>query len=401
MLTGSVSVIQNGRLAITGEAAASASITVDGTSTLLMSGPSNAGTLTVDGTIEFDISRAGGQAVFEDLSRIQGAPTYAIRTDATLASGTYLVATGASGVGRVELRIGNNKYTLSTAGGFIIFKGIRYEAALTETGDLTLDVSDMEPASVFYFSNQWYGKKAGDIVETIDGTTAYYGYNAFGLYDLSPYSPGATLVVEHGYYGGFDNKPSPQRGVSLILRGTATIDLNFDFTVASGCVTSVAANTTLRFHEGYNGVLTVESGATLTVDAGGKLEIEKMVIDEGASITVDGEIQLYLLALTGGCDARISGFSRIKGAPSAIVLRINNKQSAGKYVLASDAAGFDGVITVTDYFYKTFATLSVGDTFMLGRKTCTLDLDETGDLFLSVVDPNLAPTVYLLSLIHI
>ena len=394
-LTGTVSVIRNGILEISGEAAASASITVDATATLLLSGPSNAGTLTVDGTIEFDITRAGGKAVFENLSRIQGAPTYAIRADGALATGTYLVATGASGVGRVELRLGNNKYTLSTAGGFVIANGTRYEAALTETGDLTLDVSTPGAASVFYLNNQWYGKKDGEIVETIDGSTAIIGYNAFGLYDLSTFSPGATLVVEHGYYGGFDNKPSPQRGVNLILRGTATIDLNFDFTIASGCVTSVAANTTLRFHQGYNGVFTVESGATLTVDAGGTLEIERMVIDEGANITVDGEIQLYLLALTGGCDARISGFSRIKGAPSAIVLRINNKQSAGKYVLASDAAGFDGVITVTDYIYKTFATLSVGDTFMLGRKTCTLDLDETGDLFLSVVDPDLAPTVYL------
>ena len=165
---------------------------------------------------------------------------------------------------------------------------------------------------------------------------------------MSRFSPGATLVVEHGYYGGFDSKPSPQRGVNLILRGTATIDLNFDFTVASGCVTSVAENTTLRFHQGYNGVLTVESGATLTVDAGGKLEIEKMVIGAGANITVNGAILFCISGESAGGDAIISDLSAIHGTPSSFTLGVHKKQDAGKYVLASGAAGFDGVITVTD-----------------------------------------------------
>ncbi|MBP5586894.1 MAG: hypothetical protein J6Y92_11145 [Lentisphaeria bacterium] len=398
-LTGTVSVIRNGILEIAGEAAASVSIMVDATATLLLSGPSNARSLTVDGTVELDITRAGGQAVFENLSRIQGAPTYAIRTDGTLATGTYLVATGASGVGRVELRIGNNKYTLSTAGGFVIANGTRYEAALTETGDLMLDVSAPEPASVYYLNTNWYDKKDGDVVETIDGSTAIIGYNAFWRNVINTFSPGSTVIIEGGGYGLMPYDPVPQRGVNVIIR-KGSLYMSENFSLAPGCVISVAAIGGFGFHQSFDVAFTVESGATFTVEAGGKLALNdgKIVILDGANVTVNGTIRLSIAQLTGGCDARISDLSRIQGAPSSFELRINDiaKQSAGKYVLASGAAGFDGVITVLDFNgNKTLATLSVGDSYMLGRKTCTLELDETGDLCLNVVDPDLAPTVYL------
>ena len=399
VLTGSVSVIQNGILAIAGEAAASASITVDGTSTLLMSGPSNAGSITVDGTIEFDISRAGGKAVFENLSRIQGAPTYAIRAAGALATGTYLVATGASGVGRVELRLGSNKYALSTAGGFLIVNGIRYEAALTSAGDLTLDVSKPDVTSVYYLNTKWYDKKDGDVVETIDGGTAIIGYNAFWRNVINTFSPGSTVIIEGGGYGSMPYDPVPQRGVNVIIR-KGSLYMSENFSLAPGCVISVAAIGGIGFHQSFDVAFTVESGATFTVEVGGKLALYdgKIVIRDGANVTVNGTIRLSIARLTGGCDARISDLSRIQGAPSSFELRISDiaKQSAGKYVLASGAAGFDGVITVLDFnVNKTLATLSVGDSYMLGRKTCTLELDETGDLCLNVVDPDLAPTVYL------
>ena len=398
-MTGSISVIRNGILEISGEAAASASITVDATATLLMSGPSNAASLTVDGTVEFDITRAGGKAVFENLSRIQGAPSYAIRADGTLATGTYLVATGASGVGQVELRIGGSKYTLSTAGGFLIVNGIRYEAALTSAGDLTLDVSKPDVTSVYYLNTNWNDKKDGDVVETIDGGTAIIGYNAFWRNVINTFSPGSTVIIEGGGYGSMPYDPVPQRGVNVIIR-KGSLYMSENFSLAPGCVISVAAIGGIGFHQSFDVAFTVESGATLTVEAGGKLALNdgKIVIRDGANVTVNGTIRLSIARLTGGCDARISDLSRIQGAPSSFELRISDiaKQSAGKYVLASGAAGFDGVITVLDFnVNKTLATLSVGDSYMLGRKTCTLELDETGDLFLSVVDPDLAPTVYL------
>ncbi len=437
VLTGTISVIQNGCLTVTGEAARSASITVDGTSTLILTSGSNAYSITVNGMIVLDVTgmTSGGPAMFADLARIQGAPTFAIRTNGTPDDGTYLIATGASGIGTVELQIGRVRYTLSTNGGSAIYGGARYEVTLTETGDLMMQVSRPESGSVIYVNAAWSNRANGEIVQPFDGGTACVGYNAFSdaeaAFRAAEGLPGATIIAENGVFSIGEDTPLPY-GANFSVRG-GNVYLYSDCTVASGCSVTLQRGTWTYFCKS----LTVESGAILSADVYAVLQLHNAVFDggsiftvsngaaiqlnntvfadgaaftvnadadlevygaafsEGANITVNGRIIFKTEELSGGCDALISGFSRIQGAPT-YELWINQKQTVGKYILASDAAGFNGAITVKvnggNYGTRDFG---IGSTLELGSKVCELVLDESGNLSFNVFRLESSPIVHV------
>ncbi len=435
VLTGPVSVSRNGCLTVTGEAVRSASITVDGTSTLILARGSDAASLTVNGMLVLDVTgmTAGGSAAFADLSRIQGAPTFAVRTNGTPEDGTYLIATGASGIGTVELQIGRVRYTLSTNGGNTICGGARYEINLTETGDLVMQVSRPEPGSVIYVNAAWSNRANGEIVTPFDGGTACVGFNAFSAAEAAFRAaeglPSATIIAENGAFTINEDTPLPY-GANLSVRG-GNVYLYSDCTVASGrsitlergtrtyfyksltvesgAIVSVDVYTVLELHNAtFDGgsIFTVSNGAAIrlddtvfvdgaafTVNSDVEFEVHGAVFSEGASITVNGRIIFNTVNLSGGCDALISGFSRIQGAPT-YELWISQKQSVGKYILATDAAGFNGTINL-DIHGGSRGTVGIGSTFELGSKACELVLDESGELSLNVFRIKSSPLVHV------
>jgi len=143
---------------------------------------------------------------------------------------------------------------------------------------------------------------------------------------------------------------------------------------------------TLRIYEGAildgvsmsNGDLYIFEGAKAT----GKMELN------GGYIYVHGGavIDFDLTQTTPGAEALVSDLSLVNGTPS-YTLTVSGSEVDGVYRLADGAAAFDQTITVMNTTGAALGTLTVGATQEIGGVKYALELNDDGNLDLTVGDP--------------
>ena len=283
-------------------------------------------TITVNGTVAFDTAYTKTGAQFIGLSSVQGTPTYTLN-DSVAEIGNYLLATGAAGF---SSPVSFNGQTLTVGGDVITVKGLDYALTLTDD-QLSLSVTEYIPVvqTTVYVNSEWAGKSKGDVVEISEGVTATIGVDAF--------SDGDTAYVTVA-----------ADGEVIVIGGTVSFDPAIGKTI------------------------TVNSDATMTGN---------VAFTEGGALTVEGT---FAFDTAFAATAQIADLSKIAGTPKYTLT--DSAKTAGTYILAEGAAGFDKGITFND------AILMVGaDPIISGSFTYALGLAE--DILTLTVDTYVPPVI--------
>ena len=212
----------------------------------------------------------------------------------------------------------------------------------------------------------------------------------------------ASNTYVHGNSGGsgFEMKDALLSGYTVISSGNIYID--------SG---AVACETTVDYRGGvkiYSGGLleetTVKNGGSVTVTQngsanhftvknGGSLRVYydgkvtgRMTIETGATVTIDedGILDFDLTRHAPDAASLVNDISLVTGTPT-YTLTVDGNQTNGIYKLADGAAGFSKTITVMNPFGTDMGTLAVGgDSVIVGSQQYSLKLNES-NLFVEVV----------------
>ena len=117
------------------------------------------------------------------------------------------------------------------------------------------------------------------------------------------------------------------------------------------------------------------SGGSLTVSSGGKVT-GALTIETGATVTVKagGIVDFDISTLAPGNAALVNDLARVGGTPS-YTITVSETQGAGTYTLAKGASSFNKTITVNTDAGATLGTITVGETLSSGDYDYTLVLD--------------------------
>ena len=405
-IAGDVTVTNNGRLDLAkGSGVKPASITVDATGTLGGSYVFTEGmNVTVNGTLfaDFAGTTASETARFEGISHVQGAPTIYVVLDAKQTAGTYLIATDAARIGQIVLRFGEKKsyksdgsysydtFTLGVNSGDVLYseKTISVTAVMDDSGTLALRVEGyVKPSIVYANEDLGWNVPLNTIVETVEGGTAVYGYDAFnkGNDALDNLADGGTLILDRGKL----ESRTLSAGQNVIAYRKSEIK---ECGIQSGSSVTAKAGSNLVFWDDNN---CFYAGSTLTVEAGAVLSLRGITtIQDGVNITIDGTLDFNVTRIQKGDTTPLfNNLSLIKGNVS---YRVSVDQDEMDYILASGAQDFDGTVTVVNDGNGTeFGTLAVGGSFMYNDKYYYLKLRDSGELCLTISKDPILDQVYL------
>ena len=405
-IAGDVTVTNNGRLDLAkGSGVKPASITVDATGTLGGSYVFTEGmNVTVNGTLfaDFAGTTASETARFEGISHVQGAPTIYVVLDAKQTAGTYLIATDAARIGQIVLRFGEKRsyksdgsysydtFTLGVNSGDVLYseKTISVTAVMDDSGTLALRVEGyVKPSIVYANEDLGWNVPLNTIVETVEGGTAVYGYDAFnkGNDALDNLADGGTLILDRGKL----ESRTLSAGQNVIAYRKSEIK---ECGIQSGSSVTAKAGSNLVFWDDNN---CFYAGSTLTVEAGAVLSLRGITtIQDGVNITIDGTLDFNVTRIQKGDTTPLfNNLSLIKGNVS---YRVSVDQDEMDYILASGAQDFDGTVTVVNDWNGTeFGTLAVGGSFMYNDKYYYLNLRDSGELCLTISKDPILDQVYL------
>ncbi len=281
--------------------------------------------ITIDGTIEFDLSKPGTGTPLRGLSMYSGTPTCVITVDAaSLKTGQYILASDMSykfgqysytvrdidgtvlGVipaafvvdnqmiyGTAE--IGDFRYTISYKG------GVGY--GMGDTGSavsLSVEKIDPDKESYVYLNASWKDKAAGESVTVtlLSGGTqmAIIGQNAFAVLDDA-----VNAVAEDGTIAISYTKPA-QSGIIVIGGGTATVISGTDVISVSGETASGTGGT--QTEDGM--IYSFPEGLPRNIDLiGTGAKIENALVQ--ATLSISNAMTSNLSVVEGGGIVAVSG----------------------------------------------------------------------------------------------
>ena len=364
---------------------------------------------------------AGGAALVNDLSIIQGTPTYTLTVDGTQENGDYILAGGAAGfntsisvvntsneqlgtltVGKT-LTVSNTAYALSlsdgilsvsisgttgapapvTSSGLVIANGSRtvysgeiYEDTTVSSGG-TMYVSSGGTAVRITENGGNVNVMAGATVSFVPHTISQLVMiEEDGYYDVSATLHSGTLaesVVIDGWNtvtvfdGGAINKTNLLDCATLIVSGGIVNNAHIGgdmnrFVVYSG---GTANNVSI---DGYENSLVISSGGKIT---------GRMFFDENSVVSVfkGAILDFDLTGASAGAAALVNDISLVQGTPT-YTLTVDGTQEKGTYNLAGGAAGFNSTISVVNTSDAALGILTVGKTLTVSGTDYTLNLSE-------------------------
>ncbi|MBE6373266.1 MAG: hypothetical protein E7055_14510 [Lentisphaerae bacterium] len=138
--------------------------------------------------------------------------------------------------------------------------------------------------------------------------------------------------------------------------------------------------------------ITVSAGGMVSLSSGGVLTGSLKIADGGSVEASGGTIRLDISsAKPESSSPIIENISLVSGSPNFVLkmddyLGDNNHQAEGYYFLATGAAGMDYPITVTTASHE-LGTLTVNSTLLSGGYSCSLTVNDDGNLGLTVAAP--------------
>ncbi len=384
-------VSNGGRIIVSNGGTANSTIVSNGGSMVVSSGGMTTGALTVaegavvsaaDGSvIEFtpaDVS-PNNAPLINDLSLIQGNPSYSIKASPSMVKGKYNLANGAYGFNKA---ITLSEQQLSPDG--VVRDGDALYTLAEESGRLEFAVWSSVTAQDFDVSI----RKAINIYNTYCCVGAVINFTG-GIF-------GTQTYIMNVYYGGmaYLTTVSSYGGINVSSGGTAhttTIGNNGNMYVLNG---AKAVSTTV----GYNGYLEVSGGTvkSTTVRNGGEMVVNGgkvtgiLTIEESGAVSVTkGVIDFDISPLSPGNAALVNDLSRITGTPTFTVTA-KSGQATGDYLLAEGAADFSSTLTVK-CAKEADVTLSVGDRYVAGSTQAYALALDGGQLLLTVRELDTTP----------
>gem|GEM_PF-3375884 len=326
--------------------------------------------------------------LINDLSLIQGAPTYTITVSANQASGVYKLAQGASAfTGSITIGTETENYGTLTVNGEALKSGDLSFNLLKTDGDLQLNVRNhnviISSGSVIS-GTQVSGEKltvpegavASDTTVNSGGSMLVSG----GVASETTVSSGGSMTI---FKGGVASTTEVKSGGSMLVSGgvasETTVSSGGSMTIFEG---GVASDTTVN----SGGNMTIFEGGVAsdtTVTSGGKMYLSSGSVHRGGLQIASGAvvsayegstIDFTLTDRTPEDGYLINDLSAISGAPT-YTITVSADQAVGIYKLAQGAANFDQVITIGTEL-ESYGTLTVnGVGITVGKYAYSLVLD--------------------------
>ena len=223
------------------------------------------------------------------------------------------------------------------------------------------------------------------------GTTATMTVVGSGaeLHVFSSGSAGATTVNESGTlyasHGGFVVSTTVNAGGIMYVVPKAEVEDETESRTVIISVDQTVVNSggSMLIYPGAGAENTVlNAGARMTIASAG-VHAGTLTIENGAAVTVEegGRIDFTLSGRTASADYLINDLSLISGTPDYSVT-VAADQTSGTYKLAQGAAAFDQTITlIVDN--ESAGTLTIGETLNTGSGDFTLNLNN-GNLTLTI-----------------
>jgi len=317
--------------------------------------------LTVDGLVAFDTAYASAvSAQFSGISSIKGTPKYSLTVSGEVKTGTYLLASGATGF---SAPVKFNDVTLLVDAEPVTIGDYKYSLTITPDLDLALTIAEASPGpqpgkpTIVYANSKWANKEDGDLV-TVSGVTATIGYNAFATGDAA--------------VAGVTDDGSVRVTGGIITFTDAIVKPTTVLTGATVSGASVTGTLTAQSGAIINGIVVSATGV-LTVSVGGTLTGSVSFADE-ASVTVNGTLMFNTAYATV---AQVGNLAAIKGTPTYSLK--DDVKAPGTYVLATDAASFSSTVKFSSY------KLTVGaDPIRVGNYTYKIAVSDLDRLELTV-----------------
>ncbi|MBR2964278.1 MAG: hypothetical protein IKC53_08745, partial [Lentisphaeria bacterium] len=402
--------------------------------------------ITVDGTLEFDISRINGNSktvLFTNLSLVGGNTAYRLKTVGWESEGEYILASGAADFdGTISVVKNDVEIGTLTVGGRFFSDGKYYYLTRKDNGNLVFSQSDRPVISQAYVNPGWATLEDGTVVQ-INGATATIGYDAFADVDtaLTVLPENATLNVTGGtvtsFGGGVKKNVAVWDGACLtnVTINSATLTLESgasarniiigytDYNPFTGDISSyksgellaksgaamqditfLAGSMTLKGNASIRNLqagMTTDTFATPSISTitstsdvvlSGTITLRKDVVLRGgatfaddAVITVDGTLAFDISGMTAGDGAQYRGLSMVYGTPN-FTLTVGGSQGLGKYALADGVSEFNSTITVTNATGASLGTLRLNSVLHIGDVNYRLTLND-GVLSVDVFKP--------------
>lgn len=213
--------------------------------------------------IEFDISNVapGGEALINDIARIQGSPDFTLTIGAPQSAGTYILAGNAGGFDKtisVSNPIGMTLGTLTVGGGTREFEGVEYTLMLTDDSDLVVTASDLINGPEEPHNNYLYDTKQ-------DNPRNTYVTEAFGMHLVVP---GEEVFLDR--IGTVDH--GEEHYHNHVGKSKSLSDKNYKFDYAKIVLKDGAK---LSFHAVASAAATF-TGYSLTEKSNGKYTMKKL-----------------------------------------------------------------------------------------------------------------------------
>ncbi len=377
-----------GNLNVSNGGTANYTTVVNGGSMAVSSGGTATGSLTIaegavvsvadGGVVELGLAGVSpyNTPLVNDLSLIQGNPSYAIDASPSMARGKYNLADGAYGFNKA---ITLSEQQLSPDG--VLRDGDALYTLAEESDRLQFTVWNNKAVSQFEISQGLRELKIRSKDCCVGATiTSSAGFFEMPIKVMQIYSGGmaySTNINKYGY--GYVSSGGTAH--------TTTITGNGTLYAMNG---AKVVSTTI----GYTGNLVIYGGTvkSTTVRNGGWMEVEggkitgTLTIEDGGTVRVNNQVVLDfdISPLSPGNAALVNDLSRITGTPTFTVTA-RPGQATGVYRLAGGAAGFSSTLTVK-CAKEADVTLRVGDECVEGDNLGYALAVTDGQLLLTVID---------------
>ena len=398
MIASSINVNDGGVLNILSGGTAKTTTVNSGGSMTVSSGGTATGSLTIEkgavvsacdgGVVEFNLTDAApnNAPLVNDLSIVQGNPSYTIDASPSMAKGKYNLADGAYGFDK----------TVTFTGGMLRLDGIATEGGALYT--LAEESGRLEFGAWTSMTPSQLGASYKDTLAIggasccVGAEISYsYGYHGNRISVLQVIYGGMAYMANVGYYGNM-YVSSGGTAHTTTVGGGGTLIVSNGAKVVS---TTVGNAGYIMLYGGTVKSTTVQNGGNIIAE-GGKLT-GTLTIAGGATVRVNNKtiLDFDISALSPGNAALVNDLSRIQGTPTFTVTA-KPGQAKGDYVLAGGAAEFNGTLTVKCAKAED-VSIAVGDTLIVDKDlTYSLAVND-GQLVLNVCDivPPDAPSITL------
>ena len=379
------------------------------------------------GILDFDLTRTspGADALLNNLSIVQGNPSFTLTIDGTQEEGLYKLAELAAGFDRTikavspldedlfTLTVGGDTQTLGKRQYTLNLDDTTLAVTITRIPDVTGDLTGVCNLTDGLVASNVIVHGLGQLYVSSGGTANSTTVNSGGqMFVSSGGTANDTTVNSNGHFEIYDgglvrNTTVNSYGwMNVSSGGTAT-----GTTLNSWGVTSVlfggTANSATVNSKGFILVMfggrandtTVNEGGTLFVVSGGTAADTtfnskgSLILSSGGKLT--GKMRFGSDMTMDVASGSILDFDLTQTAPDAgalvynslslllntqftCTLTVDGTEADGKYNLMDGAAGFKKTITVMNTLGEALGTLTVGGgTRTIGKKKYTLSLDES------------------------